>query len=126
MGQGIDVSSRVLIVDDDVDLLETLDRLLRRSGYNCLTASSGRDGIRVIDAQSPDLVVTDLHMSGLDGLAVIRHACAQVPRIPVVLMTAYPSPASQDQARQAGATIHLAKPFSNAAFLAAVQQALRA
>jgi len=115
----------VLIVDDDPDLLETLERLLRRSGYTCLTASSGRDAIATIDAEGPDLVVSDLQMPGLDGLAVIRHARARVPPIPAVLMTAYPAPESQEQARKAGATVHLAKPFSNGALLAAIQQALQ-
>jgi len=116
------VSYRILLVDDDPDLLDTLVRLLGRSGYTCLTASSGSDGIRAIDAESLNLVVTDLNMPGTDGLAVMRCASARVPPIPVILMTAYPRPKAH---REAGTTIHLAKPFANSDFLDAVRQALR-
>ena len=116
---------RILIVDDDADFLVTLVRLLGRSGYTCLTASSGRDAIDTIDAQSLDLVVTDLQMPGFDGLAVTPHTRTRGPPIPVVLMTAYPAPESQEQARRAGAAVHLAKPFPNAALPVAVQQPLQ-
>ncbi|HXJ78629.1 MAG TPA: response regulator [Candidatus Methylomirabilis sp.] len=112
---------RILVVEDDPDLRETLARLLGRSGYTCLTASSGSDGIRAIEVESPDLVVTDLHMPGTDGLAVMRCAREQVPPIPIVLMTAYPTPEAQPEVRP---MILLAKPFANAQFLGAVRQAL--
>jgi CheY-like chemotaxis protein len=60
------VGSRALIVDDELDLLDTLRRLLGRCGYTCLTASSGAEAIALIDAEAPDVVVTDLHMSGIE------------------------------------------------------------
>ena len=115
---------RVLIVDDDIDLLQTLVRLLGRFGYTCLTASSGHKGIGLIDAESPDLVVTDLHMPGIDGIAVARHAQERTPPIPVILMTAYASRETERQAGEVGVTIHLAKPFASIDFVRAVQRVL--
>jgi CheY-like chemotaxis protein len=93
------VGSRALIVDDELDLLDTLRRLLGRCGYTCLTASSGAEAIALIDAEAPDVVVTDLHMSGIDGMAVARHAQGQRPPIPVVLITACATREAERQAR---------------------------
>lgn len=115
------MSSCVLIVDDDADLSETLARLMGRFGHKCLVASSGAEAIALIDTASPDLVVTDLHMPGLDGVAVTRRAREKSPPIPVVLMTAYPTP---EMKREVGGTICLAKPFANADMLDAVERAL--
>jgi two-component system response regulator FlrC len=115
---------RVLIVDDDIDLRETVVRLLGRFGYSCLTASSGAEATQAIEAESPDLVVTDLHMPGIDGVAVARCARAHSPPIPVVLLTVYPMRVGHPQVQEAGATIHLAKPFANRDLVHAVQRAL--
>ncbi len=115
---------RVLIVNDDIDLQETVVRLLGRFGYSCLTASSGAAAMQAIEAESPDLVVTDLHMSGVDGVAVARCARAHSPPIPVVLMTAYPMRMPHRQVQEAGGTIHVAKPFANLDLVHAVQRAL--
>ncbi len=115
---------RILIVDDDTDLADTLARLLRRFGHTCLTAASASEAIGLIHIESPHLVVTDLHMPGMDGLAVARCARDQTPPIRVILMTAYPTPATQAQAGALGGTLHLGKPFANADFLKVVQDAL--
>jgi CheY-like chemotaxis protein len=115
---------RVLIADDEMDLRDTVVRLLGRFGYSCLTASSGAEAMQVIQAESPDLVVTDLHMPGVDGVAVARCAREHSPPIPVVLMTAYPMRLKHPQVPEAGATIHLAKPFANLDLVHAVQRGL--
>ncbi|HXJ78618.1 MAG TPA: response regulator [Candidatus Methylomirabilis sp.] len=118
------MNPRVLIVDDDEDLLDTLRRLLERFGYTCLTAASGAAAIAVLDALSPDLVVTDLHMPGTDGLAVARRARQAVPPIPVVVITAYPTRRMEQELQAVGGAIHLSKPFANADMVDAVRRAL--
>lgn len=118
------MSSCVLIVDDDPDLSETLARLLGRFGHKCLVAASGAEAISLIDTVSPDLVVTDLHMPGMDGVAVARRAREKSPPIPVVLMTAYPTFGTTRQGPTATGMVYLAKPFANAAMLDAVRRAL--
>ena len=120
------MSSQVLIVDDDADLSETLARLLGRFGHTCLVAASGSEAIDLIDTMTPDLVVTDLHMPGMDGIAVVRRARQESPPIPVVLMTAYPTADSRREAERAGGVVYLPKPFANADMLEAVQRALDA
>jgi CheY-like chemotaxis protein len=118
------LGSRVLIVDDDTDFIETLVRLLGRFGYTCLSAASGAQAIEIMDRTSPDLVVTDLHMPGIDGLAVSRRARAKSPPIPVVLMTGYSTRETEREVRAASGTIYLPKPFASVDMLDAVRRAL--
>ena len=110
----------ILIVDDEPDLVASCERLLQRIGHVCVRAYTGLEGISLIDQEHPDLVVADLRLPGADGLAVTRHARAQVPPIPVILITAYDSEQARQAARETGVDVYLAKPFSNATFLDAV------
>lgn len=114
----------ILVVDDEPDLVANCERLLQRAGHESRRAHTGPDAIALIDRERLDLVVADLRLPGVDGLAVVRHARGRVPPIPVILITAYDSPQARAAARETGASIYLAKPFSNAAFLDAVQRAL--
>jgi CheY-like chemotaxis protein len=66
--------------------------------------------MELLDHARPDLVVTDLRLPGVDGLAVARHARALVPPIPVIPITAYDPAWAKDGAREAGAAAYLAKP----------------
>jgi CheY-like chemotaxis protein len=113
-----------LVVDDEPDLVANCERLLQRAGHVPLHAHTGPDAMALIDREGPDLVVADLRIPGVDGLAVARHARGHVPAIPVILITAYDSLQARTAARESGVGIFLAKPFSNAAFLDAVQRAL--
>lgn len=114
----------ILVVDDEPDLVANCERLLQRIGHVSLRAHTGPDAMALIDREKPDLVVSDLRLPGADGLAVTRHARRHVPPIPVILITAYDSPEARRAASESGAEIYLAKPFSNATFLDAVQRAL--
>jgi CheY-like chemotaxis protein len=118
------VEPHILIVDDEVDLLETLVRLLGRLGYKCRVASSAADAILALDAETPDLVVTDLHMPGTDGWAVVRHARRRAPPIPVIVLTAYATSETHQEIRRMGSTTYIAKPFANADLVNAVQRAV--
>jgi CheY-like chemotaxis protein len=111
-------------VDDEPDLVANCERLLLRLGHVSLGAHTGTEALALIDREEPDLVVSDLRLPGADGLAVTRHARRHVPPIPVILITAYDSPESKRAASESGAEVYLAKPFSNAAFLDAVQRVL--
>jgi CheY-like chemotaxis protein len=118
------MSRTILVVDDEPDLVVNCERLLQREGHSCIHAHTGPDAIRRIDGERPDLVVTDLRLPGAGGLTVARHARSRVPPIPVILITAYDSPQARSAARESGVDAYLAKPFSNAALLDAVQRAL--
>jgi CheY-like chemotaxis protein len=118
------MSRTILIVDDEPDLVVNCERLLQREGHSCLQAHTGPDAIRLIDRERPDLVVTDLRLPGAGGLTVAHHARSRVPPIPVILITAYDSPQARIAAKETGVAGYLAKPFSNATFLDAVERAL--
>jgi CheY-like chemotaxis protein len=114
----------ILVVDDEPDLVTNCQRLLRPLGHVPLSASTAADAIAVIDQEAPNLVVTDLRLSGPDGLTVARHARTRVPPIPVLLISAYDSLGTRDAAREIGVNTFLAKPFANAAFRQAVERLL--
>ena len=118
------ISPRTLIVEDEPDLLETCVRILQQVGHSCLTAPSAREAITLIDTRQPDLVVTDLRLPTVDGLAVARHARRASPPVPVIVTTGYTSPEARRDAYKAGASIFLPKPFTAAEFVDAVKRAL--
>lgn len=119
------VLPKTLVVDDEPDLVATCVRLLGQIGHRCLTARTGREAMGLIDAEHPDLVVTDFHLPTIDGLAVARHARRASPPMPVILTTGFTSREVKIRAEQAGATVYLPKPFSATEFLDAVRRALR-
>ena len=118
------VTRVILVVDDEPDLVATCERLLHRVGHTSLRAHTGLEAMTLIDREQPDLVVADLRLPGADGLAVTRHARTRTPPIPVILITAYDSPHARRAATESGVDVYLAKPFSNEAFMGAVQRVL--
>jgi CheY-like chemotaxis protein len=124
MSRLFDMARTILVIDDEPDLVASFERLLRPLGHACLSAGTGPDAIALIDRTQPDLVVTDLRLPGVDGLAVARHARTRVPPIPVVLITGYDSAPARHAASETGIGAFLAKPFTNAAFLEAVRRVL--
>jgi CheY-like chemotaxis protein len=118
------VRPKILIVDDERDLVDTCVRLLAPRGYTCSRAYTGTQAIALIDAEPFDLVLTDLHLPVLGGLSVLAHARGKTPPIPGVLMTAYGSPRTAGHAYDAGALSYVAKPFSAAELIGAIDRAL--
>jgi CheY-like chemotaxis protein len=109
---GLASRRRLLIVDDDPDMVDTFARILRRSGHDCLTATSGRAALALLDGHRPDLILADLRMPEMDGLALLTHARRVTPQTPVIIVTAYGSLETARQAREAGAAGYLTKPFT--------------
>jgi CheY-like chemotaxis protein len=114
----------VLVVDDEPDMLVNVVRILRRARYECVTAGSGEEAIAVFRRKRPDLILTDLRMQGMDGLALLRAVKQQLPPTPVVIFTAYASEATAQEALAAGASAFLPKPFTRPQLLEAVRGAL--
>ena len=114
----------VLVVDDEPDMLVNVARILRRGRYECVTAGSGDEAMTLFQQRRPDLVLTDLRMPGMDGLALLRAVTQHVPPTPVVIFTAYTSEAISQEALAAGASAFLAKPFTGAQLLESVRAAL--
>jgi DNA-binding NtrC family response regulator len=117
-------SATILVVDDEPDMLDNVRRILRRGSYACVTAVSGQEAVTVLARETPDLILTDLRMAGVDGLALLRHARRIAPGVPVVLVTAYATDETARQAARDGAVSLLAKPFTAAQLLRVVAAAL--
>jgi DNA-binding response OmpR family regulator len=118
---------RILLVDDEPDLLHALQVRLRAAGYDCDTATNGKEALEKLAAARPDLLVLDLLMPEMNGYEVC-HRLRQDPRLaglPVLVLTAVPSHTVQrSRERLAGARV-LHKPFDTDTLLAAVQEQLQ-
>ncbi len=108
---GVGVFNRVLIVDDDAALRESLKLILSAEGYNVFTADSGEAALQIVADEEIDAVVTDLRMPGLDGFELIPQISRQLPGIPIILMSAHGTEDLAVEAIQRGAYDYLAKPF---------------
>jgi DNA-binding NtrC family response regulator len=105
--------NKILIVDDERDICRALEFLLSREGYRIVTADSGQEALRKIEAEDFDLVITDMKMEGMDGLQVLENSLAMRPNLIVVIMTAFASVESAVEAMKKGASDYLVKPFIN-------------
>jgi CheY-like chemotaxis protein len=104
----------VLIVDDDQDLRILAGKFLARAGYNVMTAESGPEGLGMIRTHSPDLLILDLNMPGMDGFEVLRQVRENeaTRSLPVIVLTAQGDEESARHSFELGATDFLAKPFT--------------
>jgi two-component system response regulator PrrA len=115
---------RVLVVDDEADFLATYERLLRRQGYEVVTATSRATGLAALAGEPPHLVISDVRLPDGDGLDVVRAARGLPEPMPVIVVTGYPSDQTRRAALAAGATTFLAKPFAAAVLLAAIRSSV--
>jgi len=116
---------RILIVDDEPDMLENCSRILSRQGYSCLTAESGRAALALLEHEHPDLLLTDLKMPDVDGMTLLRHVHEMDPALPVIVVTGFATFESAVAAVKEGAFDYLPKDFSVDQLRVAVERALR-
>lgn len=114
---------RVLLIDDEVGILESLRILLRNHGFEVAVAQGGKEGIAALANGAPDVVVTDVRMPVVSGMDILEAAKQQDPNVPVILMTAQASLQSAIQAVNQGAFYYIQKPFSNDEFVALCRRA---
>ena len=116
---------RILAVDDERELLASVKKILERSGYLVLTASSGEEGLLALQHdEPPDMVLTDLLMPGIGGMELLKAVRAKHPDVPVVLMTAHATLETALDAIRAGAYDYLPKPFGTDELLMTVGRTL--
>jgi two-component system response regulator GlrR len=119
-------SARILIVDDDVKLLRLLAIRLQRAGWLTETAESGRQALSAVPRFRPHAVVTDVRMSGMDGMALFDAIHSQHPTLPVIILTAHGTIPDAVGAAQRGVFAYLTKPFDSEQLTATISKALRA
>jgi two-component system response regulator MprA len=116
---------RLLVVDDDPSVREALALVLDLNGFEVATAVDGRQAIRALSVDSPDAVILDVLMPGLDGLEVCRRIRATGNRTPVLMLTARAEVSERVAGLEAGADDYLAKPFAREELIARLRALLR-
>src|SRR5438128_6199738 len=117
-------ASRILVVDDDDDIRGLVRVLLERAGHEVFDAKDGRAGLRELYAGSPDLVILDVAMPGLDGWATLERI-REVTDVPVLMLTARDAELERVRGLQGGADDYVVKPFGRQELVARVQALLR-
>ena len=103
---------RILVVDDDPDILEFLEVILEEEGYAVVTSDKGEYLHQLHNGGLPHLILVDVLLSGKDGREIVKYLKSQqeTKHIPIIMFSAHPS--AEETARQAGANDFLAKPFN--------------
>ena len=117
-------NSKILLVDDDPDLLNLLSIRLNASGYDVDTASSAESALNYLDLERPQLVISDLRMSGMCGMELFEKIYSKYPALPVIILTAHGTIPDAVSAVQSGIFGYLTKPFDSKNLLAQIQKAL--
>jgi len=115
---------RILVVDDDPDLLRLMQIRLTAAGYAVSTAESAERALAQVSATRPQLVVTDLRMGGMDGMALFEAVRSGHPMLPVIILTAHGTIPEAVSAVQRGVAGYLTKPFDPKALLTEVERVL--
>jgi two-component system, OmpR family, response regulator MprA len=115
----------VLVADDDFAVRESLDRALRANGFDVQLANDGAEALSKIAATSPDAVVLDVLMPGVDGFAVCRSLREGGSNVPILMLTAREAVPDRVAGLEAGADDYLVKPFALEELLARVRALLR-
>ncbi|KPA10036.1 acetoacetate metabolism regulatory protein AtoC [Candidatus Magnetomorum sp. HK-1] len=114
----------ILIVDDEKNYPFVLSAVLEEEGYHTVTASNGVKALEKIKAHDIDLVLTDIKMPGMDGMALMSHIKAHNPDIPIIIMTAHGTVEKGEEAVKKGAHSYIFKPFQNEQLILSVKIAL--
>jgi DNA-binding NtrC family response regulator len=117
------VRERILIVDDDDSLRESLELVLSAEGYEVTSAASAEEAVRQIDASAVDVVLCDLRMPGMDGMELLPQIGRRLPGATVIMMSAYGTADLAIEAMKRGAYDYLAKPFQPSEVLLAIRKA---
>ena len=117
-------SSTVLVVEDDYDLREALCETLDLENYEYVAAESGSEALKILSEKSIGLIISDVNMPGMDGIALLQKTKSDYPNLPVILMTAYGSVAKAVSAIQLGAADYIAKPFEPQCLVEKIQSYL--
>jgi DNA-binding response OmpR family regulator len=115
---------KILVVDDDVELLGLIGFALRQAGYLAITAAQGGEALELFEREQPDLVILDVNLPVLNGFEVCRRIRAEATT-PIMMLTARSSEEDQVHGLDGGADDYLTKPFSPRTLLARVRALLR-
>ncbi len=125
MNDKTDSGGKILIVDDDTDLLQLLSMRLSFAGFEVDQAESAEAALNLLDLSRPQLVITDMHMKEMDGMALFEHIHDMAPTLPVIILTAHGTIPDAIAATQRGVFGYLTKPFDSSTLLNQVKRAMK-
>lgn len=116
------MSDKILIVDDQYGIRILLNEVFQKEGYTTFQAANGYQAIDIVEKHSPDLVLLDMKIPGMDGIEILKRLKAINQEIRVIIMTAYGELDMIQEAKDLGAITHFAKPFDIDEIRAAVKK----
>lgn len=121
------MGKRVLLVEDEINIIEAIQFLLSREGWQVETHSEGGSALDMIRSMRPDLVVLDYMLPGKSGLEILTELREDpdFERLPVLMLTARGQSRDREQAERAGVSRFMTKPFSNTEVMTAVRDLVR-
>src|ERR1035438_8029305 len=120
----VDSLARILVIDDEAAIRESLEALLKLEGYTTRMAVDGEEGLRILDQESFDLVLLDLALPGQSGLELLPQIKERHPELPIIMITAYGTVDNVVDAIRAGAENFVQKPWDNEKLLADIRSAV--
>jgi DNA-binding NtrC family response regulator len=119
------MTEKILVIDDEVDMLMMLRMLIEENtDHSVETTNNPSEGLKRLTSEAFDLVITDLKMPGIDGMELFAEIRKTVPRLPVILITAYGSQQVADEAIREGISDFITKPFKKDRILFSIQRSL--
>lgn len=117
---------KILVADDELDIVKVISSLLRRNGFEVVVAYDGGEALEMAERHRPDLVLLDIQMPASIGLSVLSNLKSSpgTANIPVLIISGFDSTESRSEASKAGATGFISKPFSLKKLLSKIQDNL--
>lgn len=118
---------KILLVDDEKDVLATLQSLLLTEGFNVVTATDGMEALNKVKAESPDLILLDIMLPKLDGFKVchLLKFNDEFKKIPIIMITARAQDEDMEKGKAVGADFYLIKPFDFKILVAKMEELLK-
>ncbi|MBM3132312.1 MAG: response regulator transcription factor [Chloroflexi bacterium] len=117
-------TTSVLVVDDDMRIVRMVQRIMELEGYNVMSAPDGESALDLLDKETPDLVLVDIMMPGMDGYTLCKRI-REFSQVPIIIVTARGDDDEKVEGLDAGADDYICKPFSSKELAARVRAALR-
>ncbi len=123
--EGAERPPKILVIDDEEIIHVSLRRILQRQGFHVTAVSAAVEGLQSLETEQYDLIITDLMMAGMNGIELLEKLKEDSNRVPVIMITGYPTIRTAVQALRLGAVDYLAKPFTRHELLGPVNRAMR-
>lgn len=114
---------RVLLIEDEPNIIEAINFILSREGYDVATHANGHDAVEAVRARAPDMIILDVMLPGRSGYEILEdlRGDASLADIPVLMLTARGQTRDREMAEKLGVSMFMTKPFANSEVLDAVR-----